>query len=258
MKKQNIKILIAGEGGQGIQTIAKIFSKACFNQEYKVCYMPHYGVEMRMGISMAYVQIGNSNIDYPKFLFADLLICMTSRDLQLTKSFCSKNTVVINMMNLHEYMESNELNIKSLNMIALGVLTRKFKEILSVNTEIVKNEIIKELGNKKGLENNIDAFLKGINIDAKFYNISLNVHPKAYLPEQVLENERRKYTHSPSHCKGCGLCIEKCPVKALSWSKKQVNYFGNPVPVVDIDKCISCGICVDICPDMAISIKKKD
>lgn len=254
---QNIRILITGEGGQGIQTIAKIFSEACFAQDYKVCYMPHYGVEMRMGISIAYVQIGEKSIDYPKFLKADILICMTPRDLKLTKMFCDRDTTIINTMNLKDFLSENNISIKSLNMVALGVLVRKFKEKFPLKTEIIQNEIKKQLGDKKGLTENLDAFAKGINLHDKLYSISLDKYPKRNLSEDIIKDDKKTYYHEPSHCKGCGLCIEKCPVKALSWSKDKTNYFGNPVPQVDINKCIACGICEDICPDMAIRVEKR-
>jgi len=253
---QIIKILLSGEGGQGIQTIAKIFCKACFMQNYEVCYIPHYGVEMRMGISLAYLQIGVKPITYPKFHEADMVLCMTSRDLQETKSFCTRNTKIINAMNLREYLKENNIPVKSLNMVVLGVLSRKFKDCLPLKTENILSQIKQQLGDKKGLEINLDAFMKGMNLHEKLYCKSLDCFPKRNLEVNIDKNDKRTYMHWPSHCKGCGLCIEKCPVKALSWSKDKINFFGNPVPKVDIDKCIACGICESLCPDMAIKVIK--
>lgn len=43
-----------------------------------------------------------------------------------------------------------------------------------------------------------------------------------------------------SSCSSCGLCAEKCPVKAIS--------FDNP-KIVDNEKCITCMRCTDICPN---------
>ncbi len=63
-------------------------------------------------------------------------------------------------------------------------------------------------------------------------------------------------------CKGCGLCIAKCPVNAkegnescLHWSK-EVGLYATPAVEPDPDKCIACGICETICPDSAIRIEK--
>lgn len=56
-------------------------------------------------------------------------------------------------------------------------------------------------------------------------------------------------------CKGCGLCIEKCPFKALSWSE-DLGVYGTPMPVSDQQKCTACGICQMFCPDCAITVNK--
>ncbi|MTI93869.1 MAG: 4Fe-4S dicluster domain-containing protein [Firmicutes bacterium] len=65
----------------------------------------------------------------------------------------------------------------------------------------------------------------------------------------------------PDLCKGCGLCIQKCPVNIIEWSK-DLGVYGTPaVRTYDQDKCIACKICEDVCPDTAIyidKVKKKD
>lgn len=257
MKKTIIKIIIAGEGGQGVQVMAKILSEALFNQEYKVVLMPHYGVEQRMGISLAYITTGVEDIAYPKFLKADILVVMTSRDLRLTKSFVDWKTNIINGMNLRSVLEENKLPSRSLNMLILGILCKEFKKYLPLDTGRIKEAIKNNLGGKKGIEKNLDSFMSGINLPEKFYKKSVDTYPRVNLSAIKTGSKQKDYFHWPSHCKGCGLCIQKCPVNALSWSKDKVNYFGASVPEIDIDKCIACGICEQICPDMAIKINKK-
>lgn len=254
---QSIKILISGEGGQGIQTIAKILANACYKSKYEVCYMPHYGVEMRMGISLAYLQIGVSPIVYPKFTQTDILVCLTPRDLNLTKSFYSRQTEIINAMNLADYMKENNVFEKSFNMVALGILVRRFKDKLPLETDKVREEIKNLLGEKKGLFENLEAFTKGINLEEKYYRQSLDRYPRKRIDPKTTKNKVREYIHFPLSCKACGLCIEVCPTNALSWSKTDLNYFGRYVPVVDIEKCISCKTCEQICPDVAIKVVKK-
>jgi len=61
----------------------------------------------------------------------------------------------------------------------------------------------------------------------------------------------------PEICKSCGLCIEKCPVKCLSFDEKQLNYLGLPVIKCDVEKCIACKTCENTCPDMAIRVDGK-
>lgn len=57
----------------------------------------------------------------------------------------------------------------------------------------------------------------------------------------------------PELCKGCGLCIEKCPKNAIVWSSEPGAY-GTPRVALTSENCKSCGICSIFCPDAAIGI----
>ena len=52
-------------------------------------------------------------------------------------------------------------------------------------------------------------------------------------------------------CEGCGACVKRCQVGAVSVSKKK-----QPA-VVDRDRCIGCGVCVPACPTQSITLVKK-
>ncbi|GAB4266641.1 4Fe-4S ferredoxin [Thermincola ferriacetica] len=69
------------------------------------------------------------------------------------------------------------------------------------------------------------------------------------------ENEKGKFNLYPGLCKGCGLCIEKCPVKVIEWSK-QLGFLGTPAVLPRMDGCIVCGTCQTVCPDAAIHIER--
>jgi 2-oxoglutarate ferredoxin oxidoreductase subunit delta len=64
-------------------------------------------------------------------------------------------------------------------------------------------------------------------------------------------------------CKGCNICIERCPVDALEESD-HLNRKGIRPPQLKKDnKCNYCRLCELICPDLAITvipeeIKKED
>lgn len=63
------------------------------------------------------------------------------------------------------------------------------------------------------------------------------------------------FTIFPGLCKGCGLCMFKCPKQALSWSKA-LGVYGTPMVEADQDICTACGICALTCPDAALAIEK--
>jgi ferredoxin len=45
-------------------------------------------------------------------------------------------------------------------------------------------------------------------------------------------------------CVGCGVCVEECPVGAMSISEEKAR--------IDDDKCVRCGKCHDVCPEEAV------
>lgn len=72
---------------------------------------------------------------------------------------------------------------------------------------------------------------------------------------KTFEDKGKKWTQFPEQCKSCGLCIEICPKKVLSWDDEVLGHFGTPTVKCDIKNCIQCKSCEKICPDMAIRVK---
>jgi len=78
---------------------------------------------------------------------------------------------------------------------------------------------------------------------------------------QVLKNYRRhprpaemvaspfRIKAAPEHCIGCGACIPRCPMEALS--------LREGVAIPDLDRCIGCGLCVSVCPTNALSLERR-
>lgn len=53
----------------------------------------------------------------------------------------------------------------------------------------------------------------------------------------------------PETCTGCGICIEKCPIEAISLNEDNRA-------IVDDQRCIGCGVCAHFCPADAVSLKE--
>lgn len=82
-----MNILFAGEGGQGVQVIAEILSKAAFLEGKGVLYIPNFGVEQRGGVSLAFVVIDDKAVFYPKFETADYAVILSERSMDRVKRY---------------------------------------------------------------------------------------------------------------------------------------------------------------------------
>ncbi len=55
-------------------------------------------------------------------------------------------------------------------------------------------------------------------------------------------------------CKGCGICIEKCPVDALEESDELNKRGIRPPKLKENNECNFCRLCELVCPDFAITV----
>lgn len=91
----NVKIALAGEGGQGVQSVAGILVDAANDEGREALYIPNFGVEQRGGVSVAYCQISDEKVGSPKFKYADLVIALSDRAVRRTRQYVNENTVFI-------------------------------------------------------------------------------------------------------------------------------------------------------------------
>ena len=80
----------------------------------------------------------------------------------------------------------------------------------------------------------------------KLWRKPFDQEEKATRPSRVILNKNR--------CKGCGYCVEFCPIGALVMGQ-ETNKKGYLLPeVVNNSKCLGCGLCEAICPDFGIEV----
>ena len=59
-------------------------------------------------------------------------------------------------------------------------------------------------------------------------------------------------------CKGCEICIKRCPVQALELSK-ELNKRGVYPPILkEENECTFCRLCELLCPDFVISVTRDE
>lgn len=90
-----VKIAIAGEGGQGVQSIGDILAEAGNEEGKEALYIPNFGIEQRGGVSLAFVQISEEQIGSPKFQRGDIVIALSERAVARTKQYVTGDTLFV-------------------------------------------------------------------------------------------------------------------------------------------------------------------
>lgn len=65
-------------------------------------------------------------------------------------------------------------------------------------------------------------------------------------------------TIKEDRCKGCGLCVNVCPVEILRLAEERFNVKGHtPVEVTRPEQCTGCARCAIICPDVVFTVYRR-
>lgn len=274
MKKEITKIVLAGEGGQGIQTIAKVLSTALVSAGYFVSYIPQFGPEQRGTPSVSFIQFSKSEITYPKFDTADIVMVLRRRAINTIMSYIGANTQVVfdsSTIARQKFSINNskifaipatklaeeQFGNKNQNILALGVLSKNFLDYpKNAMWEIIFNQLGKKFAKNKDLADKAKEafdFAYDFQLETKKFS-----KPEYDTSENLVikKNADRVAIIVPKYCKGCGICILKCPTKSLSFGKT-LGVYGTPTPDIDLETCIACGNCFKFCPDSAIKVEKK-
>ncbi len=160
---KSVKIVIAGEGGQGVQSVAEIIAEAANEEGKEALYIPNFGVEQRGGVSVAFLQIGTDPIDSPKFQKADIVMALSDRSVNRTRQYVNEKTVFVYDTSIEGVknelpqnagrligipaieVSKNELHPRVFNIIIMGAV---IKATGVVSEEEAKEAIEKKLGYK--------------------------------------------------------------------------------------------------------------
>jgi Na+-translocating ferredoxin:NAD+ oxidoreductase subunit B len=75
---------------------------------------------------------------------------------------------------------------------------------------------------------------------------------------QSLDPSNYEVRPRPATCKGCGLCVQRCPMKALrlETSPEAKNKTGK-VAVLNAVLCLGCGVCAFKCPTNSLALERR-
>lgn len=153
------KLLLAGDGGQGVQTIADIICHAAFAKGLQVSHIPNYGLEQRGGVSLSYIKIDDKKIGYPKFLQPDILVVISSQARERVKKYLDKNVKVLDVIDFQKELIDKKISPKNLNIFFLVELSKVLEAEGILSTSEIFTVAEKKLSKKANWEE-IKNFLK--------------------------------------------------------------------------------------------------
>ena len=66
-----------------------------------------------------------------------------------------------------------------------------------------------------------------------------------------------KITVDDFFCKGCGLCVDACPLGLMQLNPDRITAKGyHPAYCTDQEACTACTSCATMCPDVAIRVER--
>jgi 2-oxoglutarate ferredoxin oxidoreductase subunit gamma len=172
------KIIIAGEGGQGIMLLGKVLAEAAMREHKHVTWLPAYGAEVRGGAAYCMVIISDQAIGSPFINLADTLIIMNSLSFNKFSLRAKKDGVLIINSSLikakafrQRRLESYPFtdvaaglgNLKVANMVALGCYLAT-KKTLDSKKLLFTIEKMAPKGKEALIEINKKALFAGMNL----------------------------------------------------------------------------------------------
>jgi len=149
------KIVICGEGGQGVQSIAKIMALAAFEQGKKAVYVPYFSTEKRGGVTEAWAQVGDVAPGYPKFAKADLWVALSQRAVPRIFNYLKDDTrIIVNSFLVKDISQIVKWNPR---LIDAGRIAKEELKKPRVFNMIMMGAMVKSI---PGLDK--DKFLAGI------------------------------------------------------------------------------------------------
>lgn len=159
------KILLSGDGGQGIQLISDMLAQAAFANGFYISQIPNYGLEQRGGVSLSYLQISDKEVAYPRFTKPDVLLVMSEQARERVKNY-ELGIMNYDIKNYEQFLKENNILPASYNIFFLRMLAKILEEKNILKKEEVFELLERKLSKKINWEENKKAFEAGNNYNS--------------------------------------------------------------------------------------------
>lgn len=153
-----IKILLSGDGGQGIQLMSDLICRSAIGRGFFVSHIPNYGLEQRGGVSLAFIQISDNEIAYPKFSKPDILVILSQQAEERTRQYKNVECGMWNVDDYKQKLEQEKVPAQSYNIFFLGLLAKMLEEKGVSKREVVFGMLEKKLSAKPWWDENKKAW----------------------------------------------------------------------------------------------------
>ena len=156
------KMVLAGEGGQGVQSVAEILVEAAHEEGRECLYIPNFGVEQRCGVSVAFIQISDDVIGAPKFDIGDVVVALSERSIHRTKQYVGEKTIFVydSSINIAEKdLPQNAARILSIPAVEISnnELSPRVFNVIIMGAVVGATNVISREDAKKALEYKLGA-----------------------------------------------------------------------------------------------------
>jgi len=157
----SLKILLSGDGGQGIQLISDMLAQAAFSNGFYISQIPNYGLEQRGGVSLSYLVISDKEISYPRFTKPDILLVMSEQARERTTGFKTEDSrlKIINVNSFEDKLKDQKIERSSHNVFFLGLIAGILEEKEILKKEEVFKLLEKKLSGKANWDENKQSWL---------------------------------------------------------------------------------------------------
>ncbi len=175
----DMKIVIAGFGGQGVLFAGKLLAHAAMSAGKEISWLPSYGPEMRGGTANCHVVISDEPIGSPIIVNPDVLISLNKPALdKFEKKVSEGGTILADKTLIDRLIERADVNVVYVeatkmaqelgnaalsNMVMLGAF---LKETGVFVIEEIKDAVLKNIPKAKRAlaELDINAIMAGYNM----------------------------------------------------------------------------------------------